>query len=404
MTIKIAPRVTAQIPSGRIEVIDASDPSAIRLRVPSDPGTPYISWYNFRLSGLRGVPTTVIFEDTASGLVARHGNRAGYEDQWTNTGPLISEDGATWRRVPASYDGETFRFSFTPTRDVVQIAKFAPFGPERDEALLYRALSNPGVRHRQIGQSVQGRPIDMVTFGAGRGKPVLWIVTRLHPSETQGGFLLEGLWDRLLDPADGAARVLLERAELNVVINGNPDGSALGLSRSNAAGVNLNRMWEDPDPEKAPEVVAIREAMLSRGVDFSLDAHADQELRCNFIWPSENVPGWNADRAHQFTVFEDAWALASPDYEKGHPYPGGCPKEPRLSMGWNWIGATFPKSLSVLLEQPFKDISSHPVAETGWCPARARDFGRSLVTPMLAVLPHLAVEGADRTAACRAAG
>ncbi|SLN53334.1 M14 family metallopeptidase [Roseisalinus antarcticus] len=382
-------QISAAIPCGRIEVLDASDPELIRLRVPPDPGTNFIGWYNFRASGVRGRTVTFVFEDVAEALAARMANREDYADKWTDTGPMVSEDGVSWRRIGADYDGRTFSFTLRPERDIVQICQFPPFGPERDAALVAAALAHPDAALREIGQSVDGRPLDLLTFGAGADKPALWIVARQHPSETQGGFLLEGLFERLLDPADATARMLLARAELNVVVNANPDGSALGLSRSNAARCNLNRAWVAPDPETTPEVAVIRAAMMDRGVDFFLDCHADGELRCNFIWPSENVPTWRSERWAPFRVFEVAWALATPDYETGHPYPGGCPAEPDLSMGWNWVGNHFPQALSVLLEQPFKDVTKAPVPSTGWSPDRARALGRSLVSPLLAVLPHL---------------
>lgn len=387
--------ISGNIPQGRINVIDASDPSNIRLSLPKDPGTPFFSWYNFRVSGARDVPLTFVFEDIGASVANRMDNRDDVEDAWTNTGPLVSEDGETWVRAPAVSDGETWTFSYTPKSDLATFAEFPPFGPERDQALVYRALRDSDVRLEVIGQSYLGRPIDLLTFGTpGPDKPHLWISTRQHPSETQGGFFLEGVFDRLLDPYDAAARVLREQAVLYIVPNANPDGNALGLSRANAAGSNLNREWHKPDTERAPEVVAIRAQMMERGLDLFIDGHSDSELRCNFIWPSENVPGWTPHRWKPFRVFETALDIASPDYETGHPYPGGAaPKEPDLGMAWNWVGAAFPRSLSILLEQATKDTTLHPMAGQGWLPQRARGLGRDMVPAMLAVLPHLSRQG-----------
>ena len=39
----------------------------------------------------------------------------------------------------------------------------------------------------------------------------------------------------------------------------NPDGSVLGNLRTNAAGANLNREWENPTLERSPEVFSVRE-------------------------------------------------------------------------------------------------------------------------------------------------
>lgn len=381
--------VSAAIPQGRIEVVAADDPADIRLRVPPDPGTGFLHWYHFRVAGARGVPCRFTIVNAGDSRATRLANREGYDDQWTGTGPLVSHDGgATWVRVPATCDGEAYSFAFTPESDAVLVGKFAPFGPERDQALTAKALA-AGARLEVIGTSVQGRPIDLWRFGTpGPGKPRLWIVGRQHPAETQGGFLLEGLVERLGDPADALARVLTARASLAIVPNANPDGLALGLGRANAAGRNLNREWAEPHPD-APEVAAIRRVMEAEGVDFFLDAHADHELKCVFTWPSENVPSWTPARRAPFAAFEAAWAAATPDYVPGQPYPGGCPEAPDLTMAWNWVGERFPQSLSILLEQPFKEAAGPPVPETGWSPARAAALGRALPAALVAVLPHL---------------
>ena len=256
--------------------------------------------------------------------------------------------------------------------------------------MIARAQVSPRVRLETLGHSVEGRAIDMLTIGeAGPGRKRCWVIARQHPSETQGGYFLEGMLDRLLDPSVPVATALLDRALLYVVPNMNPDGTANGLSRSNALGVNLNREWVAPSRERSPEVLCVRDRMEATGVDFCIDCHADAELTCNFIWPSENVPTWTPERREPFAVFERHWAAASPDYEMGHPYPGGVPAQADLGMGWNWIGNRFPRALSVLLEQPFKDVSWRRTPETGWSPQRATRLGASFPIALLGVLDRL---------------
>jgi hypothetical protein len=58
-------------------------------------------------------------------------------------------------------------------------------------------------------------------------------------------------------------------------------------------------------------------------------------------------------------------------------------------MGWNWIGNRFPRALSVLLEQPFKDVSWRRTPETGWSPQRATRLGASFPIALLGVLDRL---------------
>ena len=86
----------------------------------------------------------------------------------------------------------------------------------------------------------------------------------------------EGLLGRLFDVADRASRALLERATVFCVPNMNPDGSAAGFLRTNAAGANLNREWLDPTAAFSPEVLCVRDAMDESGMDLMLDIHVDE--------------------------------------------------------------------------------------------------------------------------------
>ena len=100
------------------------------------------------------------------------------------------------------------------------------------------------------------------------------------------------------------------------------------------------------------------------------------------------IPSRSPRLAGLFSAFERSWAAASPDYELGHPYPGGPPAEADLRMAWNWIAERF-KCLSVLLEQPFKDTSWRQNALQGWSPERATRLGASLPQAILGVLRNL---------------
>ncbi|MCD0229135.1 carboxypeptidase family protein, partial [Enterobacter hormaechei subsp. steigerwaltii] len=121
----------------------------------------------------------------------------------------------------------------------------------------------------------------------------IWITARQHPGETMAEWFVEGLLGRLLDPQDPTARTLLDRATFYIVPNMNPDGSALGNLRTNAAGANLNREWENPTVEKSPEVFFVREKMLETGVDLFLDIHGDEGLPFVFVAGTEGVPNYN---------------------------------------------------------------------------------------------------------------
>ncbi|MBB3182253.1 carboxypeptidase family protein [Variovorax sp. Sphag1AA] len=377
--------IDASIPSGRITVLSADNPADIRLEIPTDANSFYRGWYYFRSSGVRGQKCTYRLMN-AGGFP----DRPGFENPWMDTGPLASYDGIRWFRVPATFDGKVYSFEHQAESDICYYAPFAPYPAERDQKLIASLQGSPLVRVRTLGHSAQGRPIDLLTVGVESSeKKACWVIARQHPSETQGGFFIEGMLERLLDSNDPVARTLLEKATFHIVPNMNPDGSANGFFRTNTLGVDLNREWGAPSLDRSPEVCVVRGAMEQIGVDFCIDCHADPGLSCNFVWPSQNVPTWHAGRASQFDHFERAWAAASPEYGYGEPYPGGVPENADLSMAWNWVGNRFPDSLSVLLEQPYKDTRRAPVPETGWSPQRAARFGATFLNGLHGVVDHL---------------
>ncbi|MDB6106053.1 MAG: Murein tripeptide amidase MpaA [Gammaproteobacteria bacterium] len=383
--------VSGAIPCGSIDVVDASDASDIQLRLRRDDSQDplAIGYYYFRVSGARGKDCTFRLINAGTEAQARLAGREGCEDEWTNTGPHVSYDRRHWFRIPGKLEGCAYVFRHKPQLDVCYYSKWAPYPPDRELDLIARCQLSPRVRIATVGKSAAGTDIDVVTIGEpAPEKKVCWILARQHPSETMGGYFIEGLLERMIDENDPIARLLLQHAVLHVVPNMNPDGSRLGLTRTNSVGANLNREWMSPSLERSPEVVHVRLEMERTGVDFCLDVHGDEELRCVFLGGPLEIPSRSIRLAELFRAFEHSWAAASPEYELGHPYPGGAPAEADLRMAWNWIAERF-KCLSVLLEQPFKDTSWWQDPVQGWSPERALRLGASLPQAILGVLPRL---------------
>lgn len=377
------------IPGGRIEVVSSADAGDIRLRLVADRAAEFRGYYHFRASGLRGQDCMFRIMNAGDTLATRLAGRDDVENAWTHTGPAVSYDREHWFRLAGAFDGQVFSFGHRPPHDVCHYASWAPYGMDRQLDFIARAQMSPRVRVTCIGRSVLGADIDMLTIGApGADKRHIWVIARQHPSETQGGFFIEGFVGRMLDEHDPVARDILRQAVVYVVPNMNPDGTMNGWARANALGVNLNREWVSPSAERSPEVLCVRDLMEATGVDFCVDCHADSELRCNFLGGPLEIPSRSPRLRELFHAFERSWAAASPDYELGHPYPGGSPAEADLRMAWNWIADRF-DCLSILLEQPFKDTSWWVDAEQGWSPERATRFGSTLPTAIHGVLPRL---------------
>src|SRR3546814_14157448 len=112
----------------------------------------------------------------------------------------------------------------TPDADVAWFAYFAPYSLGRHEDLVARAQARGTARLERLGATVQGRDLDMLSFGSGP-KP-LWVIGRQHPGASMCGWFLEGLVGRLTAPYDAAARAVRARSTLRVGPTTHPDGSS----------------------------------------------------------------------------------------------------------------------------------------------------------------------------------
>ena len=94
--------------------------------------------------------------------------------------------------------------------DAVWVAYFAPCSYEQHQALIARcqaATDHDGTALcavESIGQSLDGRDIDLVTVGT--GPTMCWIVARQHPGESMAEWWADGFLGRLLDKDDAVAR------------------------------------------------------------------------------------------------------------------------------------------------------------------------------------------------------
>jgi murein tripeptide amidase MpaA len=194
-------------------------------------------------------------------------------------------------------------------------------------------------------------------------------------------WFVEGLLDRLLDPADAVARELCELATLTIVPNMNPDGSVLGNLRTNAAGANLNREWLEPSSERSPEVLAVRDAIHGTGCAAFFDIHGDEDLPYVFTAGCEMLPEFTARQATEQQAFSADFLAASPDYQTEHGYSSGKYKDDLLKLASKYIGHAF-GCLSLTLEMPFKDNANAPDPAFGWSSTRSARLGAQMLGPL----------------------
>lgn len=371
--------ISSRFDSGNIEVVDQSDPSAIRLVIRKDAGEDHFQWFHFRVTGARGQALALRIENAGD---------ASYPEGYADYQACYSYDRIHWGRVDTSFDGKVLTIRDTPRHDSVYYAYFAPYSLERHADLIAHAVCQPQVEYQRLGASVDGRDLDLLQIGKpGSGKRKVWIIARQHPGETMAEWLVEGLLHRLLDEDDPISSTLLHKAVFYIVPNMNPDGSFRGHLRNNAAGMNLNRAWADPTMERSPEVFLVREKMRATGVDFFLDVHGDEALPYNFIAGAEGIPNWTPRLAALHSSYIDELLRRTPDFQSEHGYPVDPPGQANLAMATPWVGQTF-DCLSMTMEQPFKDANSRPHKD-GWNPKRARRFGQVQLDAIASLIDRL---------------
>jgi murein tripeptide amidase MpaA len=377
-------RIDDVFDSGRIRVVDASDPGDVRLALRPDPPTEttdgvrhYAQWFHFCVSGVRGVPLSIRIDVS----------KAAYPDGWSGYRAVASTDREDWVRVDTTFAEGELRLRLVPEGDVVWIAYFAPYDLTRVAAVVGRAARAPGVALRPVGTTLDGRVLDRLVVGEGTG-PVLWVIARQHPGEAMASWWMEGFLDRLLDPHDALAVSLRERAVLHVVPHMNPDGSFRGHLRTNAAGTDLNRAWGAPSPERSPEVLATRNAMDEARPSLCLDVHGDEGLPYNFIAGANGIPDWTPRLASLQDRFKAAYERANPHFQRVHGYKVDEPGQANLAMCTAAVAQRY-GALAMTLEMPFKDDANHPDPRGGWSPARSMRLGRSAIDALAAVVDDL---------------
>ncbi len=359
--------INSAFDGGNIAVTTITGDSA-DLTIRKDKDSDFYQWFHFRVSGAKG--RTITLRITNCGESA-------YPGGWPHYRARVSSDRVDWRCADTSYDGGVLTITHTPDQDAVWFAYFAPYSMERHHDLVQRTAAKPGVTLVELGQSIEGQPMDCLKMGDG---PVqVWLYARQHPGESMAEWWMEGALAMLTDPTNAAARTLREKCTLHIIPNMNPDGSCRGHLRTNAVGVNLNREWATPSAERSPEVLCVRNAMDQNGIHWAMDIHGDEAIPANFIAGFEGIPNWTQGQGERFHAFRNALAAQTPDFQTKLGYPVSSPGKANLTMSTNHLANRFAHMgcVSMTLEMPFKDHDTNPDVERAWSPERCKALGVS---------------------------
>ena len=354
--------ITAAFDGGNIRTI-SQDGDSFDLEIAHDVDSDFYQWFHFRLTGAAGHAVTLRIVNAAG---------SAYPFGWPGYRARVSADRQQWWLADTNYADGVLTIRRQAEADTLWFAYFAPYSMERHHDLVARVAVRPGVRYRSLGRSLDGQVMDCLAIGEGQKQ--IWLYARQHPGETMAEWWMEGALAKLTDPHDPAARVLRREATIHVVPNMNPDGSRRGHLRTNAAGVNLNREWHAPTPERSPEVLCVLERMGETGVDFAMDVHGDEAIPYVFLAGFDGIPNWTQAQGARFIRYRETLARRSPDFQLTHGYPAAKPGGANLAMSTNQLANRF-GAVAMTLEMPFKDNDDLPDATFGWSPERSMRLG-----------------------------
>jgi len=365
-------QIDADFDTGNIEVrAIAGDRADLAIRV--DSNGPWFQWFHFRVSGAKGRTLTLRILNAAA---------SAYAEGWAGYRACVSTDRERWVRTETEYKAGVLEIRHRATADDIWFAYFAPYNLARHQALLDR-MAAAGAKVDAIGKSVEGRAISRITVG--QGPLQVWLLGRQHSGETMASWWMEGALTRLLDPADAVAARLLETATVHLVPLVNIDGATKGNLRGNAAGIDLNRQWHGPDPERAPEVAAVLCAMDRTGVDLMLDVHGDETIPHVFIDGCDNDPAATPAQKTGVAAFKAALLAANPAFQTKIGYDVTYGGEAAPGMATRAVPRRY-GAVGMTLEMPFKDSLEMPDPVEGWSASASARMGADCLGAILAVL------------------
>lgn len=307
---------------------------------------PSANWYYYRVTGIKGKQLYINMPD--NGL---HGT-------------AYSLDGEHWGHMPVNQSSHHF-ISCKFKSDTVFFAMFDPYTYSYHLQRMAEWETRPDVTVDTIGMSKEGRPLQLMhitdaSVPAGQ-KARVWIHGRIHPSETPGSWLLDGLVEHLTGDSE-EAKAIRKQVDFYILPFINPDGVANGLSRSNPTGVNQEINYGRQDDSTVVEIKAVKATLerltADRPFDILLNNHSQQSDFATF-WMHR---GETSSMLYQAKI----WAFAGLTCSF-NPYL--IPEQmsfsdiaPRYVEGWCWDRFA-EKTVALTLETPYTYYLFDPEGE-----------------------------------------
>lgn len=169
------------------------------------------------------------------------------------------------------------QFAYTVTleaNDTVYFAYSYPYTLSDLHSYLRSIAADPShsshCRQRSLCKTINGNDCPVLTItdftsnaAEIKQRKAVVLTSRVHSGETCASWIMKGIIDHLLSTT-ASARALRANFFFKIVPCLNPDGVVVGNYRTNLAGYDLNRCWEEPSKELHPTIYRTKQVRQQR--------------------------------------------------------------------------------------------------------------------------------------------
>lgn len=210
--------------------------------------------------------------------------------------------------IPRTKKKHYYTLSFTLTfsdHDLVHVSHCYPYTYTDLQRYLAALDVDPDKEKRRIRlkrevlcTTLAGNPCDLLTITS-MGTPEalkkrrgVIVSSRVHPGETNASWMMKGVIDFLMGPSPDAKK-LRDAFVFKVIPMLNPDGVIVGNYRCSLAGLDLNRVWNEPQKKLHPTIHSLKSLAKGfseeREVAMFIDLHGHSRKKGIFLYGAEKI-------------------------------------------------------------------------------------------------------------------
>lgn len=184
----------------------------------------------------------------------------------------------------------SFIFNFKIDHDCTHFAFNIPYTYTMLTRFLTSTAGEACCRLISLGDSTGGLRCDALVMTSSSSEPKIpiFVVGRVHPSETVSSWKVHGFIEWLLGRSESSKK-LLEKFKFTIVPMINPDGVVLGNTRFGITGVDLNRQWLERQCPQIHRLIELMRECHNIGDGIFLDFHGHARRKGFFYFVSSKT-------------------------------------------------------------------------------------------------------------------